>query len=198
MILYVETNFPISIATGRDPQATNLLQATPASIQIAIPSICYMEALYVLSVDLKSRNRFDGELRVRLNDAERNLTSASASLLSFHLKEAVNQNEALLKEIKALLPQTLSQLATKAEMINLTADILQSSLRIKLIEEQTDNLILNCILNHAQWHAAEVKVLLSGNTNDFGKPEVREVLRNAGVENYFSRTQEFLSWLQSQ
>jgi len=198
MILYVETNFPISIVTGRDPQAATLLLRTPASVQIAIPSICYMEALCVLSVDLKSRNRFDGELRVRLNDAERNLTSASASLLSFHLEAAVKQNEALLNEVKSLLPQTLNQLATKAEMINLTAHILQESLRTQLIEEPKDNLILHCILNHALLHPSEVKVLLSGNTNDFGKPSVREVLRNAGVENYFSRTQEFLSWLQSQ
>ncbi|GAA6614529.1 hypothetical protein [Scytonema sp. NUACC26] len=45
MILYIETNFAMSIATGRDPQANQLLLNIPPSIQIAIPSVCFMEAL---------------------------------------------------------------------------------------------------------------------------------------------------------
>ncbi len=57
MILYVETNFAMSIATGRDPQANTLLLNTPTSVQIAIPSVCYMEALSVLEAHQKSRLR---------------------------------------------------------------------------------------------------------------------------------------------
>lgn len=42
------------------------------------------------------------------------------------------------------------------------------------------------------------KVFLSGNNNDFGKQNVQEALHNAGVDKYFTRTQNFLGWLQSQ
>lgn len=198
MILYVETNFPMSIATGRDPQANTLLLATPASVQISVPSICYMEALSALEADMKYRRRFSNELSLRLSDAQRNLTSQHAQSLSFHLEQARAQNDHLLKEIEARLFDALNQLAAKAEMIALTADTLQASLQPSLTGEPTDKLILNCILYHARLYPTEVKVFLSGNTNDFGKREVQEALRNVGVSEYFSSTQAFLGWLRSQ
>lgn len=198
MILYIETNFPLSIATGRDPQADTLLLNTPASVQIVIPGVCYMEALSALEDDLKYRRRFRDELRLRLVDAQRNLTSGYAQSLAFHLEQSLVQNERLIEEVKARLLQSLAQLATKAEMIALTTDTIQESLQTVRIPDRKDNLILQCILHHAGLHPAEVKVFLSGNTNDFGKPEVRNALREAGVDNYFSRTQAFLGWLQSQ
>lgn len=198
MLLYVETNFPMSIATGRDPQANTLLLNTPAPVQIAMPSVCYIEALSALEADQKYRRRFSNELRLRLSDAQRNLASQHAQSLSLHLEQALAQNESLLREVKEILFEALNQLATKAEMFALTADMLQASLRTSFTHELTDNLILNCILNHARLHPTEVKVLLSGNTNDFGKREVQDALQDVGVAQYFSSTQAFLDWLRSQ
>lgn len=198
MILYIETNFPMSIATGRDPQANTLLLNPPASVQIAIPSICYIEALSALEADLKYRRRFSDELRLRLSDAQRNLTSQPAQSLSLHLRQALDQNQLLLKEVKDILPQALKQLATTVETIALTADMLQDGLQPSLTNEPTDKLILSCILNHARSHPTEVKVFLSGNTNDFGKREVQEALQDAGVNYYFGSTQAFLDWLRAQ
>lgn len=57
--------------------------------------------------------------------------------------------------------------------------------------EPTDNLILNCILNHS----TEVKVLLSGNSNDSGKREVQAALQDVGINHYFASTETFLNWL---
>ena len=198
MILYVETNLLLSITTGREPQANTLLIDTPTSVQIAIPGICYMEALSVLEADLKYRRRFSSELSLRLSDAERNLTSHYAQSLAIHLKQARDQNNDLIEELRTRLLAALDQLAIKAEIISLSADIIQASLRTSLINEPTDNLILNCILNHARSHPTEVKVFLSGNTNDFGKQVVRAALDNAGVNQYFGNAQAFLSWQRSQ
>ena len=198
MIFYIETNLPMSIATGRDPQANTLLLNTPASVRIAIPSICYMEALSALEADLKYRRRFSDELRLRLSDAERNLTSQHAQSLFLHLRQALAENRALLEEVKEVLFATLNQLAMKAEMIALTAEMVQASLQPSSTNEPTDNLILNCILYHARLHPTEVKVFLSGNTNDFGKREVQEALQGVSVSQYFGSTQAFLDWLQSQ
>ena len=41
MILYLETNFLMSIAKGQDAEAGILLRSTPETVRLAIPSICY-------------------------------------------------------------------------------------------------------------------------------------------------------------
>ena len=188
----------MSIATGRDPQANTLLLTTPASVQIAIPSVCYIEALSGLEADKKYRRRFNNELDIRISDAQRDLSSQHAQSLFLLLRQARVDNEQLIEEVEARLFQALNQLATTAEMINLTADMLQASLQPSLIDELTDKLILNCILNHSGLHPTKVKVVLSGNTKDFGKQEVQEALRYAGVSQYFGSTQAFVDGLRSQ
>ncbi|BAY04949.1 hypothetical protein ACOWPH_07085 [Anabaena sp. PCC 7938] len=59
-----------------------------------------------------------------------------------------------------------------------------------------DNLILECILDHAQLHPQEDKAFISNNSKDLGKPEVQISLRNAGIK-YFTITQDFLNWFNS-
>ncbi|MEG4440250.1 PIN domain-containing protein [Microcoleus sp. AT9_B5] len=197
-ILYIETNFLMSIATGRDPDANNLLVSVPTSVSTAIPSICCMEALSALEDELKRRNRFVGEMEKQISQLKRDKTSPSAQSLVFHLEESLTENEALINDINARLFAALDLLATKIEMIQLT-DILRESLNSIFIEEDpTDNLILHCILNHAQLHPNEVKVFLSNNTKEFGLQKVRDALREVGITKYFSRTEDFLGWLQSQ
>ena len=46
-LLYIETNFLMSIATGRDPKADDLLAQPPEGLRLAIPQVCFMEALSV-------------------------------------------------------------------------------------------------------------------------------------------------------
>jgi len=198
-ILYIETNFLMSIATGRDPKANNLLLSVPTSVRIAIPAICCMEALSALEDEIKGRNRFANKLTEQIKQLKRDLTSLYAKSLLFHLEESLNENAGLLNNIKVRLFEALELLADNVEMMELTADTLRESLNTVFIEEDpTDNLILHCILNHAHLHPNEVKVFLSNNTKDFGVPEVREALREAGITKYFSRTEDFLGWLQSQ
>jgi hypothetical protein len=46
----------MSICTGRDSLATTLLQNTPSSVQLVMPSICLMESLSALE---KEQNTAD-------------------------------------------------------------------------------------------------------------------------------------------
>jgi len=46
MLLYLETNFIMAIAKGRDGLVENILQNPPDYLTIAIPSICLMEFLF--------------------------------------------------------------------------------------------------------------------------------------------------------
>ncbi|MBD2045820.1 DUF4935 domain-containing protein [Coleofasciculus sp. FACHB-64] len=198
MILYVETNFLMSIATGRDSQANTLLQNPTASVQIAIPSICCMESLSALEDEIKRRNRFMNELNNQISQLRRDVTSSHAKSLLSHLEQSLIENEALLNDVENRLFQVLDHLNTKAEMIPLTGDMLQESLDTRLIEKDpTDNLILHCILNHARLHPTDRKVFLSANVKEFKLLQVQAALQNAGVVKYLTCTQDFFGWLQT-
>ncbi len=199
VILYVETNFLMSIATGRDSQANTLLENPTASVQIAIPSICCMEALSALEDEVKRRNRFMNELNIQISQLRRDVTSSHAQSLLSHLEQSLIENEALLNDVETRLFQALDHLNTKAEMIPLTGDMLQESLDTRFInKDPTDNLILHCILHHARLHPTDRKVFLSANVKEFNTPEVQAALQEAGVVKYLTRTQDFLGWLESQ
>lgn len=189
----------MSIATGRDSQAYNLLSTPPSSVQIAIPSICCMEALSALEDELKRRNRFENDLNLQISQLRRDVTSAYAQSLLFHLDQSVIENRGLLNDVKQRLFQALDQVTANAEIISLTADMLQASLNTDFMEkEPTDNLILYSILDDARLHPNEVKVFLSGNVKEFGTLEVQQALGDAGVAEYFRASESFLGWLNSQ
>jgi hypothetical protein len=44
VILYLETNFLVSVALGREPGWEELLASPPAELQIMLPAICLSEA----------------------------------------------------------------------------------------------------------------------------------------------------------
>lgn len=189
----------MSIATGRDAQAVTLLKNTALSADIVIPSICCMEALSALEDELKRRNRFASELDLQISQLKRDQTSPYAKSLLSHLEQSLIENKALLNNIQDRLFDAFDYLNIRVEMIALTADMLQATMKIPLIEKDlTDNLILHCILGNARLQPNEVKVFLSSNTKDFGTQEVQEALQNADVNHYFSHTQDLLGWLRSE
>lgn len=206
VVLYIETNFLMSVAKGQDPQADSLLQNTPSSVRLAIPGICYMEALSIWEKEKEYSQQFQAELDKQINESARDNSSPHAKSFLFYLEQSRLGNKLRLNDIQNRLSQAIAQLLSKAEMITLTAEILREISEIILIKPETslikndlmDNLILQCLLGHARLHPTEGKVFLSGNNKDFGKQEVQEALRDAGVDKYFSRTQNFLGWLQSQ
>lgn len=190
----------MSIATRRDPQASTLLRQMAASVQLTIPSICYMESFSVLEDEVKRHNYFKQQLDNQISEANRDLTSQHAQSLFFNLGQSKIDYERRLDDIDLRLRESIEQLSQNAEMIDLTANLIQESLNTTIIvKDPTDNLILHCILSHARLHPTETKVFLSGNVREFRKlPEVQDALQKAGVEKYFSRTEDFLGWLQSQ
>ncbi len=198
-IVYIETNFLMSITTGREAEAIMLLRDLSSSVQLVIPSICYMEALSALEDELKRQNSFGQQLSRQVSETKRDVTSEYATSLSFHLEESLLYYFYRVGEIKSRLREAISLMSRNAEMIALNPEIIEASLNETLIEKDpTDNLILHCILSHARSHSAETKVFLSGNFKEFGIPAVQDVLLEAGITKYFSVTKNFLGWLQSQ
>lgn len=48
----------MGLAKGQDEQAENLLQNTPISVRLAVPSICFLEALTTLEQEEKYNKDF--------------------------------------------------------------------------------------------------------------------------------------------
>jgi len=199
-ILYIETNFLMSIVTGREAEAIMLLRDLSSSVQLVIPSICYMESLSALGDELKRQNYFKEQLSRQISETKRDVTSEQVASLSFHLEESLIYYRNRIDEIKFRLREAIYMLSRNAEMIVLNTEIIEASLNTTIIgKDPTDNLILHCILSHARLRPTETKVFLSGNVKEFRKlPEVQDALREAGITKYFSRTEDFLGWLQSQ
>jgi hypothetical protein len=193
VILYIETNFLMAVATGRDPDAHKLLAVTPPLV-LALPTIACMEAFSALEDDIKGRNRFGGQLDQQIGQLRRDNTSSNASALLANLEQAKLQNARLVNDVQARLFELVKQLSSKATLIDTPGQTLHDAVDNDLVErEPTDNLILHTILHHAKRHATETKALLTENANSFGKPEPQSALAAAGIKS-FNRSGAFLEW----
>ncbi len=102
MILYVETNFILSIASGKDAQAMQFLQnARNASVTVAIPTSCYMEALVAFEEDRKRRNNFRELLNIELTQARRDQTAIKIRSRISALEQSGIAYDALFNEVES-------------------------------------------------------------------------------------------------
>ncbi len=188
----------MSIAKGQDELAENFLQNMPISVSLTIPSICYVESLTTLEQEDKYNEDFIRRLDIQVNEAARDKTSQNAQLVVNYLKQAKISFLQRKNDTEKRFYIALTQLFSKAKEIPLTTEVIHES-RVKNILEKhlMDKFIIECIVHHARLHPDEIKIFLSANSNEFGKREVIEVLRDSGIQ-YFNKTQNFLGWLQSQ
>jgi hypothetical protein len=198
LVLYVETNFLMSIATGRDPDASDILTEIGSPDRLALPQVCFMEAFSVLNEMRRSRNQFRNQLDQQIGELRRDSTSAHARDLLSLLERARVASNKLIEDIDMRLFSTVSRLSRDAELIGLTGEILDEQQKTILVEDPTDNLVLHCILAHAREHPAEDKVFLTGDRKAFGEPKVQDELRIAGVTKTFWEGKQFRMWFASQ
>ena len=210
--LYIETNFFIDFAKNQDQKTEGLVhfqypEAT-AILKIVTPAICCMESLSVLEGERNRSNRFKSNLEDEVKKLEGDRNSTYSRDIKNCLQLAKIKNSDRINEINTRLFKVLEWATNNVELIQLKEDILSASLENELMTDPTDNLILHCIIDHAKTSSNEQKVLLSkkskdkvllsGNSNHFGTKEIKEILKESGIQRYFSNTKDFLSWLQSQ
>jgi predicted nucleic acid-binding protein len=102
-LLYIETNFLMGIATGRDPKADVLLAHPPEGLRLAIPQVCFMEALSVSGRVEKQRARLTNRLEREIAQVRRDLTSRNAKDLLPLLERANVTNQKLGKDVSTRL-----------------------------------------------------------------------------------------------
>jgi hypothetical protein len=193
-ILYVETNFLMSHAFGRDSKTGEILSRSPAGFRIVMPSICFMEAFSVFEGERKRHNRLIDDLKSKISQSQRNLISPGITRLTDHLDGAINELQVVFNDFQKRLYGAIDLLRTAAELIDPTPEIVGESLARALIDDPTDNLILASILSHAAAHREELKSFLSENRRDFDlKPYPKAAIELAGIK-YFSSPSKFLEW----
>ena len=195
----------MAVAKGRDLDAEKLLRNLSPLISLAIPAICYVEAIHTYKIDKQNQLKFQAEMEKQINEAMRDKISVHADLFQVSLERASIENLLLLNDVQDRLSEVIELLTENSEMINFDNNIIKDISDKIFIQTETllikndlmDNLILQCIVSHANQHPNNQKVFISGNTKDFGKQEVREILNSAKIK-YFSNTKNFLGWLDSQ
>jgi PIN domain len=197
VIVYVETNFLMSVAMGRESRGMDLLVQVSGAVRVAIPSSCYMEAFSAFEDEKKRRNWFKSELDKQIGQLQRDTTSPNAKTLLIHLEQSRQANGRLLDDVQARLFQFIDQAAGVLEPIPASAGILKLAVSRTLIADPTDNLILHAILDHAGRAAGDTKALLTDNAKDFSTPEVDNALTGAGITKSFRVASNVLGWLGS-
>ncbi len=204
LILYVETNLIMAIAKGQDTEAEEMLKNPPPGIDLMIPSFCYMEAIVVLQNERKKRNKFIQDLKAEFREATRNSTkSITISELVQYLGKALESYPQSFNDFQRRFIDTITLFRSQVTPIELQVDSMITTLTspipsLNKEKQLRDNLILQCILDHAQQHPAAIKIFLTNNSNEFGKQEIQEILQQVGINKYFTNAKNFLGWLESQ
>ncbi|MBW4555551.1 MAG: DUF4935 domain-containing protein [Trichormus sp. ATA11-4-KO1] len=201
IILYIETNFFIAFAKNQDKESEQLLSDsssdTISSIKIVSPTICFMEALSVLENERQRSNSFKVRMVDEISKVKGDVNSEYSKEIQRYLEQAKIQSDRRINDINIRLFEVLTWAANNVDLINLESSILIDSLNQKFIPDPTDNLILHSILNHAKTFSDAQKILLTGNSKDFGTKEIKQILSAAGIQKYFASTKDFLGWLRS-
>jgi hypothetical protein len=194
-VVYLETNFLVGVATGRESRAGDLLSAVSDAVRVVIPSSCYMEAYSAFEDEKGRRNSFKNHLEHQIAQLRRDVTSSHATMLLARLEEARVLNGRLLGDVQDRLFGLIERCSTALDSIPVTAAILKDSATRMIIEDPTDNLILVSILHHARQDATTDKALLTGNNKDFSTPNVRKELGAVGIQSYFRTAENLLGWI---
>lgn len=199
VILYVETNLIMGIAKGQDVEAEDLLLNIPSAISIAIPSICFLEARMTLQQEEKYNQDFISKLMMQISEAERDVTSEKARLLYAQLQQSKVSFIERINDTKYRFKFAYDKLVNNAEEIPLGITAIEDSIERGILEDKhlIDKIILECIIHHARLHHNTIKAFLSFNTQEFSQRKVTNLMRDANIE-YFSKTTNFLGWLQAQ
>jgi rRNA-processing protein FCF1 len=197
VIVYVETNFLMSVAMGREARGHDLLAAVSASVRVAIPAGCYMESFSALEDEKGRRNWFGGEIEKQIKQLRRDTTSANADTLLARIEESRIANDELVNDIQDRLFRFVDRAMPVLEPIRETPGIIHNAVSNMLIPDPTDNLILHSILDHANHFPAPNKALLTDNTKDFNTPEVLAALAAVGINRPFRTVENVLGWRHS-
>src|SRR5438132_5976832 len=108
---------------GQDPSAEGLL--SQSDLRLVLPSVCIMESISAFDWKRIERNRLKNELEAQTTQVIRSTAIHTAQQLASELIHAKLTNDKLLDELYKRLDDCLLRLAPRAELLALTANIVE-------------------------------------------------------------------------
>lgn len=199
MLVYIETNFLLSIATGREVNANQLFSRIGAERRLLIPSICLLEALVALEGQRNQLTKLTESLDMVISQIRRNPQQRTSAEMEA-LVASRDTARSLFDQLKPALSAAVGDVCRVAEIIMPSANSLLNTLNNPTLTRDKalrDNFILECILEHTTTESDTQKALFSNNIKEFGTQEARFALRKYGVI-YFSDLNKLLNSMDSQ
>lgn len=199
MLVYIETNLIVGIAIGREINANLLLSRINPECRLFVPSVCLLEALIALEGQQNQLKKLTESLDMSISQIERSPQRSTSNEMR-SLTECRDAAGRLLDRLKPDLSNAIGEVFQVAEVITPSAYHVQKTLDNPILKRNKalrDNLILECILEHATTQSDTQKAFLSSNTKEFGSEEALFALRTSGLI-YFSNTNSLINWIDSQ
>jgi predicted transcriptional regulator len=167
----------MSICTGRTPKAADLLGMLD-EIEIAIPVVAFMEARHafkaVKAAKLRFKQPFQNEIQdvgrdpnARAQEFVRMLAASDAALVEY------------LAESEQRLIEAIHQIATKARLVNPSAEVVDRRVH-SFLSDSTDDMIAASIIEDALNLPADRMAFFSED-DGFGQPSLVDAMTKAGI-----------------
>ncbi len=200
IIIYLETNSIMAIATGRNKELEDFVYNSSDNLKFVIPSICLMESLVAIEREEKRSKSFSQTIAIEMNEAKRNKELNNSQSFVNYLELALTDYEIILRDFRERFSNLLAYLKNHSELIEQNIAMLETTLSNPFLEgknQRRDDFILQVILAHAQNNLSLTKVFFSENTKEFGNRNIQQVLDNLGI-TYFSNISNLQGWLNQQ
>ncbi|MFM6279184.1 MAG: hypothetical protein ACKN9K_12685, partial [Dolichospermum sp.] len=115
----------MAVAKGRDLDAEKLLRNLSPLISLAIPAICYVEAINTYKIDKQNQLKFQAEMEKQINEAMRDKISVHADLFKVSLERASIENLLLLNDVQDRLSEVIELLTENSEISNFDSNIIK-------------------------------------------------------------------------
>lgn len=194
-ILYIETNYLMGVATGRYPAVDNLLAALPQDLTLVLPGPCIAEAFAALEYEQSRRRILTSQLEYQIGQLREAVEMPRTMHLVSLLEEARLENMHLVNDFQARMDAAAKLLAATSHLTQSTPDVVAECVRTRLSDQPTDNLILHCILSHANASPRRDKAMFSANINDLKRGNAGTALVAAGVRKFLRSYSSLMRWL---
>ena len=187
--LYLETNFLMSVCTGRTPKADELLDLGE-DVEIVLPIVCFMEAHHGFKGDRIAKIRFKEPFESQIDniirhkdahaqEAARALAAADAALVRY------------LDDSERRLTDVIERTSARARLITSSREVLARKVH-SYRSDPTDDMILGSIIEDASINPLD-KMAFFSEDGGFGQPTVAAALCNVGIA-HFDAIDPCLAW----
>lgn len=174
----METNFLMSVCTGRAPLANELLDADKR-IEIVIPLVCFMEARKAFRDTKADKLTFKQPFQSQIKDVGRD-PDAHAQQFARMLAAADTALVRYLDQSEQRLNKIICETVARVRLLVSSPGILKRSVH-SYLADPTDDMVAGSIIEDALLSPAD-KMAFFSEDGDFAKASLVDAMMEAGIE----------------